>query len=405
MCEIMENKYFENLLLGSYSKKTIYGGVRWELKTLERLENDKALERYGYKVYSQNDEDGIIEEIFSRIGTTNKKFIEFGLQNGLESNTHYLLHKGWSGLWIEGSSDYCDEIESKFTNLLRNGKLKLANRFITVENINDIFLENNITGEIDLLSIDIDGNDYHIMKAINVVKPRVIMVEYNAKFSPDYEWYMPYDAEHIWDETERYGASLKAYELLGRKLGYELVGTNLTGYNAFFVREDLTKELFLKPATAENLYNPMRKNLMFECAHPSKGCVAEMREGIGGVLDFYPNDRYVSLYGFNVEEKYNESTLRWMNGYEGKIIVRSNNQERIILKCVMLDEKLFGKYVLHIDGDNIITQDIVITKAEQEIEIILKDKVEAVSVIFRVDSMWKPGNGDSRTLGVGIIVR
>lgn len=76
----------------------------------KRIENPLYLEQYGYKVYSQNDEDGIISEIFNRIGVTNKIFVEFGVQDGLESNCHYLIHKGWSGLWIEGDSDYCEKI-------------------------------------------------------------------------------------------------------------------------------------------------------------------------------------------------------------------------------------------------------------------------------------------------------
>ena len=71
-----------------------------EIETKRRFENPIFLDRFWYKVYSQNDEDGVIEEIFNRIGLTNKKFVEFGIQNGLESNAHFLLHKGWSGLWI-----------------------------------------------------------------------------------------------------------------------------------------------------------------------------------------------------------------------------------------------------------------------------------------------------------------
>ena len=77
--------------------------IKWDIELEKRLKSNKHLEKYGFKVYSQSDEDGIIEEIFNRIGTTNKKFIEFGVENGLESNSHYLLLKGWNGLWIEGS--------------------------------------------------------------------------------------------------------------------------------------------------------------------------------------------------------------------------------------------------------------------------------------------------------------
>ena len=100
-------KYIINIidLLWSRSPSPIpiYNRTDIEYENKRRLDNPKYLDRFGYKVFSQNDEDGIITEIFNRIGTTNKKFVEFGVQNGLESNGHFLLHKGWSGLWIDGN--------------------------------------------------------------------------------------------------------------------------------------------------------------------------------------------------------------------------------------------------------------------------------------------------------------
>ncbi len=117
----------------------IENGFCWDEQARERMRNPKALEPYGYKVYSQNDEDGIIHEIFKRIGTINKSFIEFGVQNGLESNCHLLLFYGWKGLWIEGDEVFCSEIETKFRTVIRNGQLKIINRFITKDNINEIF--------------------------------------------------------------------------------------------------------------------------------------------------------------------------------------------------------------------------------------------------------------------------
>ena len=106
---------------------------KFEDETRARLKNKKCLEYYGFKVYSQNDEDGILEEIFNRVGTTNKIFIEFGVQNGLECNTHYLLFKGWRGLWIDGDEDYIKEIHEKFAPVLENGQLKFLRAFITRE--------------------------------------------------------------------------------------------------------------------------------------------------------------------------------------------------------------------------------------------------------------------------------
>jgi len=234
-----------------------------DLELQQRLQNPLYLEQFGYKVYSQNDEDGIIEEIFNRIGITNKTFIEFGVQNGLESNGHFLLHKGWRGLWIEGSKKYCEKIQKIFKGPLKQKQLTLANSFITAENINEIIGKNFATPQIDLLSIDIDGNDYHVWKAIKCVSPRVVVIEYNALFPPKHEWIMPYNASHVWDKSDNMGASLKSLETLAETLGYQLVGTNLNGTNAFFVKKELTGDLFILPATSEKLYNPARYNVVY----------------------------------------------------------------------------------------------------------------------------------------------
>jgi len=241
-----------------------------ELKN--RLNNTLYLEQFGYKVYSQHDEDGIIEEIFNRIGTTNKIFVEFGVEYGIESNGHYLLHKGWKGLWIEGKTKHIKEIHQLFKKLIDSKRLTVINGFITKDNINSLIAEQGkIKGEIDLLSIDIDGNDYWVWEAITCIDPRVVIIEYNAKFPPNFEWIMEYDAKHIWNQSDEQGASLKSLELLGTKLGYQLVGTNITGANAFFVKEELAKDLFIKPSIAEKLYNPARWTTMcYISGHPSK---------------------------------------------------------------------------------------------------------------------------------------
>ena len=130
----MENQNVENFkFLG-----TVEGGFYWEELTRKRMQEPKALEPYGYKVYSQNDEDGILHEIFKRIGTTNRMFIEFGVQNGLECNSHLLLFYGWKGLWIEGSDEYCEEIHTRFRPVIENGQLQVMNAFVTRENINSL---------------------------------------------------------------------------------------------------------------------------------------------------------------------------------------------------------------------------------------------------------------------------
>ena len=142
------------------------GGQRWEIELQERYKNKLYLDGFGYKVFSQNDEDGIINEIFTRIGTTNKKFIEFGVQDGIECNSHLLLDTGWSGLWIDGNKDDCNKIKTFFKTSLEDKKLAILNDFITKDNINELFAKAEFQGEIDFLSIDIDGNDWHVLEAI-----------------------------------------------------------------------------------------------------------------------------------------------------------------------------------------------------------------------------------------------
>ncbi|OAV73463.1 hypothetical protein Barb6_00220 [Bacteroidales bacterium Barb6] len=193
------------------------------------------LEPYGFKVYSQNDEDGIIQEIFKRIGTTSKTFVEFGAGDGLENNTAYLLMQGWRGFWIEGSSASVKNIKNIYERAICCSQLFIENVFITKDNI-DSLISKYFTGEIDLLSIDIDRNDYYIWKNIRSINPRVVIVEYNGKFPPPCSYIMKYDENHQWDGSDKQGMSLQSATNLGESLGYQLVGTNLSGVNAFFVR-------------------------------------------------------------------------------------------------------------------------------------------------------------------------
>ncbi len=230
--------------------------------------SSKRLNKFEYQVFSQNGEDGIISEIFNRIGSTNKYFIEFGVENGLECNSINLLYKNWSGLWIEGSAKYYKQITARFKDLIDNGHLKVQNEFITAENIESLFGKANTPVEPDLLSIDIDYNDYYVWKAIEKYRPRVVAIEYNSVFRPDTHFVVKYDAARVWDKTSYYGASLLALQKLGEEKGYCLVGCVFTGNNAFFVRKDLIGELFEAPYTADNHYEPNRDFLLYKAGHP-----------------------------------------------------------------------------------------------------------------------------------------
>jgi hypothetical protein len=229
-----------------------------EEMTKARHADPRRIVRHGFKVYSQNDEDGIIQEIFHRIGTTDRRFVEFGVQTGVECNTVKLLIEGWSGLWIDADPLKVAVIRRNFAPFLDGGGLTVLQDLVTAENINTLLTRAGMDGEIDFLSIDIDYNDYWVWKAIDAVRPRVVAIEYNAAFRPPLSITVPYDPQGRWDGSNYHGASLEALVRLGTAKGYAIVGCSIAGVNAFFVRGDQCGDRFLTPATAQEHYEPPR---------------------------------------------------------------------------------------------------------------------------------------------------
>jgi hypothetical protein len=234
------------------------------LQGSERYRDPLRLHRNAGQTNSQNGEDGMIAEIFARIGITDRSFVEIGIGDGLENNSAALLAQGWSGLWIDGSREFLargDEL-GRWGDALRH---EVA--FVSRENIAEILLRHRVPREIDLLAVDIDMNTYHVWDALSEWRPRVVVVEYNASILPAIEWVVPYTASSIWDGSARYGASLKSFELLGQRLGYALIGCDMAGVNAFFVREDLAGHRFAAPFDAQNHYEPPRYWLSARAGH------------------------------------------------------------------------------------------------------------------------------------------
>lgn len=223
-----------------------------------KYQDPKCLARYEHKVFSQGGEDGAIAEIFRRIGTTNKVFVECAPGGGIENNTLYLLTQGWTGLWIERDPKHISAIEKSFAQTIRRRELSLDPGPALSENIESLLAKASIPLEFDFLSIDIDGNDYWIWKALERYRPRAVVIEYNAIFPPGCEWVTGYNPQAAWDGSSNFGASLTSLELLGAQRDYHLAGCTLTGSNAFFVRSDLTEDRFSSPFTASHHYEPPR---------------------------------------------------------------------------------------------------------------------------------------------------
>ena len=221
--------------------------------------NNFNINKFGIKIYSQNNEDGIILYIFKHIGIKTKKFVEIGVENGTECNTTNLLKNfNWKGIQIEGSKKLYNDAKIQLKKILekKRNNLKLLNIFVTKKNINQI-LKKNCGKEIDLLSVDVDGNDFWIWKAINCVKPRLVIIEYNSFFGSNISATIKYNSKFSWDHRNNksyYGASLKALEKLGKQKKYILVGVDKNGVNAFFVRNDLAKYINLKSKKTEEIF-------------------------------------------------------------------------------------------------------------------------------------------------------
>ena len=158
---------------------------------IDHFKINTTINAYEKRIISQNGEDGIIEAIFHRIGTINKYYVEFGVEDGLQCNTGYLAaFKDWSGLMIESNIKMYKKLVNNYSHL---PKIKIAHHYITKDNINTVFREMNVPNEFDLLSIDIDGNDYWVWKALQDYKPRVVIIEYNASYAPSQRWIIDYD--------------------------------------------------------------------------------------------------------------------------------------------------------------------------------------------------------------------
>ena len=226
-------------------------------RELARRQSAPSLFDVGLRCFSQSEEDGLLLYVFSLIGTTNKKVVEICAGDGIECNAaNLIIHHGWRGLLVDGDEQ----------NIIRGRRFYarcrdtffyppfFAHTWITAENANKVVLEHGFGGDIDLLSLDLDGMDYWIWKSLTCVQPRVVILEFTSRWGPYRAVTIPYqpDFRANWDRMPWcYGASLAAFVKLGRERGYRLVGTNWHGFNALFLRSDVGVDLFPEVSPVE----------------------------------------------------------------------------------------------------------------------------------------------------------
>jgi len=247
-------------------------------------------EEVEFRTFSQHGEDGILLYLFSLLGTTNKKCIELCGGYGYDNTTNLIINHAWHGLFFDGDEKKIRKGQRFFARCAdtKTWPPKLVHAWITAENINHLFQKHGMTGEIDLLSLDMDGVDYWVWKAIDCIQPRVVVLEYNNTLGPDVSLTVPYvtdfkveghrvslleyQARRIVNTFVRksiadrhmvhYGASLSAFVKLGKQKGYRLVGCERYGHNAFFVRSGLGEEILPEVSPSECFSHPFVKYMM-----------------------------------------------------------------------------------------------------------------------------------------------
>jgi hypothetical protein len=234
-----------------------------------QLSHPNPLNTFGKKCYSQTDEDGITLEILRRIDCLkNGTYGEYGVGNGTENNTLVLAALGWRGFWVGG------ETLLPNINQGRGNKFFYVKDWITLDNIVKITsrcLQQIERDTIDVISIDLDGNDIHLIRALLAtgLRPKLFIAEYNAKFPPPIEFEIVYDSKHIWDGDDYFGASLTSLNKLFNKYNYRLICCNShTGSNAFFIDQKFSHSFDDVPMDLNELFVGPRYVLYKQYGHP-----------------------------------------------------------------------------------------------------------------------------------------
>ena len=242
-------KYFSSILNRVFNEE-IQKELILKAKLLSnqnlKLKRIKDLSEVEFQVYSQWGEDGIIDWLVNKFPEIPKSFLEIGTENYKESNTRFLLvNKNWDGFIIEADKNSVKDIKSQRVYWRHN--LTIENQFVDQNNINTIIKRINIPKKLGLLSLDIDGIDYWVLKKLSVLEPSIVICEYNSLFGQKKAITVPYKDNYIRSNEHFsnlfYGASIRAFIDLLKKRNYFFIGTNSAGNNAFFVKQNIWKKI------------------------------------------------------------------------------------------------------------------------------------------------------------------
>ena len=256
---------------------------------LAHMNTDRRLPElcdYEFKVFSQWGEDGILQHLTQHLAIPNRTFIEFGVEDFFESNCRFLMMKdNWEGFVIDGSEANIGRLRSSY--FYWRYPLKSKASFITRENVAALLEESGFAKDLGILSVDVDGIDWHLLQALSAWQPCIVVVEYNSLFGPIHPVTVPYDAVFVrasvhWSNLY-WGASLPAFAALLAPRGYDFVGVNRVGSNAFFVRSDLLNERVaaadpvqcFRRSTFRETRNA-KGELTYRSAHESWEAIAEL---------------------------------------------------------------------------------------------------------------------------------
>jgi hypothetical protein len=274
-------RYLQKTLSLASSEWNVYGRNSPSVKISQRMlhhfyqysiSNGRRfdLSDTGFRVYSQFEEDGILLYVFAVIGAEYKTFIDIGAGDGINSNCANLaVNFGWRGLFVDGNP----------LNIQRGKQYYSANpdtvlypptfveAFVQAENINQLIQQNGFAGGVDLMSIDIDGNDYWIWDSLTVVQPRVVVIETHIEFGLN-SIVVPYDKDYRYPgkHPDYHGASPVAMEKLARKKGYRLIGANHYGFNTFYVKNGIGEDILPSVSVESILQHPrnLERSKLFE---------------------------------------------------------------------------------------------------------------------------------------------